>query len=368
MNRQPMHTRPTARRMPQIVAPVASTTSGYSRSNGSADAFGPGPQLPSSESTVTWLQPSADAGSRRRIGGEESVPLRVGDDRDRILPEQPLSASTASVRRPRRHPRGRPRRRLRDGAGRHLAGPMLLLSGPARRLRTRSTPSRTSARSARRSATPSRAGRPSARQRPRHPPVPGRSRDRRDEAGRHPRDGDEPGLLNAAGTRLYYNETDRVGADKQGTVSAFAIDRKDGKLTLLNTVASGGRPDVRQLPSVRPASAGRQLLRRQRGRAAGAPRRPVIFHGPGQLQLPGLRRHRLRQQAHDRPLRRRRRPRASRRRDCGGLSPPGQASGGVVAVFRRWSAAGTPADEVGRPSAAGLIERGPSAITRPQSP
>src|SRR5215475_5407952 len=38
--------------------------------------------------------------------------------------------------------------------------------------------------------------------------------------------------LNAAGTRLYSaNETDRVGADKEGTVGAFAIDRADGHLT-----------------------------------------------------------------------------------------------------------------------------------------
>src|ERR1700754_2569305 len=43
--------------------------------------------------------------------------------------------------------------------------------------------------------------------------------------------------LNAAGTRLYStNETDRVGKEKEGTVSAFAIDRSDGKLKLLNTV------------------------------------------------------------------------------------------------------------------------------------
>ena len=35
--------------------------------------------------------------------------------------------------------------------------------------------------------------------------------------------------VNAAGTRLYSaNETDRVGDDKEGTVSAFAIDRADG--------------------------------------------------------------------------------------------------------------------------------------------
>jgi 6-phosphogluconolactonase len=48
-------------------------------------------------------------------------------------------------------------------------------------------------------------------------------------------------VLNAAGTRLYSaNETDRVGEDKQGTVSAFAVNRADGALTLLNTVRSGG--------------------------------------------------------------------------------------------------------------------------------
>ena len=48
-------------------------------------------------------------------------------------------------------------------------------------------------------------------------------------------------VLNAAGTRLYSaNETDRVGAGKHGTVSAFAIDRKNGKLSPLNTIPSGG--------------------------------------------------------------------------------------------------------------------------------
>lgn len=47
--------------------------------------------------------------------------------------------------------------------------------------------------------------------------------------------------LNAAGTRLYSaNETDRVGPEKEGTVSAWAVDRADGKLRLLNTVRSGG--------------------------------------------------------------------------------------------------------------------------------
>ena len=48
-------------------------------------------------------------------------------------------------------------------------------------------------------------------------------------------------VLNAGGTRLYSaNETDRVGDDKQGTVSAFAISRGEGGLELLNTVRSGG--------------------------------------------------------------------------------------------------------------------------------
>jgi 6-phosphogluconolactonase (cycloisomerase 2 family) len=48
-------------------------------------------------------------------------------------------------------------------------------------------------------------------------------------------------VLNAAGTRLYSaNETDRVGENKEGSVSAFAINRSDGKLKLLTTVRSGG--------------------------------------------------------------------------------------------------------------------------------
>src|SRR5688572_10186536 len=37
--------------------------------------------------------------------------------------------------------------------------------------------------------------------------------------------------VNAARTRLYSaNETDRVGEDKQGSVSAFAVNRADGRL------------------------------------------------------------------------------------------------------------------------------------------
>jgi 6-phosphogluconolactonase len=48
-------------------------------------------------------------------------------------------------------------------------------------------------------------------------------------------------VVNAAGTRLYSaNETDRIGDSKEGTISAFAIDRADGTLKPLNTVRSGG--------------------------------------------------------------------------------------------------------------------------------
>jgi len=47
--------------------------------------------------------------------------------------------------------------------------------------------------------------------------------------------------LNAAGTRLYATkETDRQCDAKEGSVSAFAINRADGQLKLLNTVRSGG--------------------------------------------------------------------------------------------------------------------------------
>ena len=55
--------------------------------------------------------------------------------------------------------------------------------------------------------------------------------------------GTSPSCLcaNTAGTRLYSaNETDRVGKDKEGTVSSFTIDRANGKLKSLNTVRSGG--------------------------------------------------------------------------------------------------------------------------------
>lgn len=47
--------------------------------------------------------------------------------------------------------------------------------------------------------------------------------------------------INAAGTHLYSaNETDRVGANHEGTVSAFEVDQRTGQLKLLNTVKSGG--------------------------------------------------------------------------------------------------------------------------------
>lgn len=47
--------------------------------------------------------------------------------------------------------------------------------------------------------------------------------------------------LNSTGTRLYSaNESDRQGERNEGTVSAFAINPRDGKLELLNSVRSGG--------------------------------------------------------------------------------------------------------------------------------
>jgi 6-phosphogluconolactonase len=48
-------------------------------------------------------------------------------------------------------------------------------------------------------------------------------------------------VANADGTRLYStNETDKMEHGVSGSVSAFAIDRATGQLTLLNTVSSGG--------------------------------------------------------------------------------------------------------------------------------
>ncbi len=56
--------------------------------------------------------------------------------------------------------------------------------------------------------------------------------------------GTSPSCLafNAAKTHLYSaNETERIGDEEAGSVSAFAIDPRDGKLKLLNTVSSGGK-------------------------------------------------------------------------------------------------------------------------------
>ncbi|MCH8216153.1 MAG: lactonase family protein [Planctomycetes bacterium] len=56
--------------------------------------------------------------------------------------------------------------------------------------------------------------------------------------------GTSPSALafNAARTRLYSaNETERIGDEEAGSVSAFAINPADGQLQLLNTVSSGGK-------------------------------------------------------------------------------------------------------------------------------
>jgi 6-phosphogluconolactonase (cycloisomerase 2 family) len=56
--------------------------------------------------------------------------------------------------------------------------------------------------------------------------------------------GNSPSCLvfNAAKTRLYSaNESESIGEDESGTVSAFAVDPHDGKLRLLNSVRSGGK-------------------------------------------------------------------------------------------------------------------------------
>jgi len=64
-------------------------------------------------------------------------------------------------------------------------------------------------------------------------------------------------VLNASGTRLYStNETDRVGDDRQGTASAFVVNRSDGSLQFLNTVRTGGAGPTHA--SVHPG--GRHLL------------------------------------------------------------------------------------------------------------
>ena len=56
--------------------------------------------------------------------------------------------------------------------------------------------------------------------------------------------GTSPSCLafNLAKTHLYSaNETERIGKDEAGSISAFAINKVDGQLKLLNTVSSGGK-------------------------------------------------------------------------------------------------------------------------------
>jgi 6-phosphogluconolactonase (cycloisomerase 2 family) len=48
-------------------------------------------------------------------------------------------------------------------------------------------------------------------------------------------------VLNSAGTRLYSsNETEHLKENDAGSISAFAIDRSTGEVTVMNTVSSGG--------------------------------------------------------------------------------------------------------------------------------
>jgi 6-phosphogluconolactonase len=49
-------------------------------------------------------------------------------------------------------------------------------------------------------------------------------------------------VFNASKTHLYSaNETERIGDDEAGSVSAFKVDSSTGQLTLMNTVSSGGK-------------------------------------------------------------------------------------------------------------------------------
>lgn len=49
-------------------------------------------------------------------------------------------------------------------------------------------------------------------------------------------------VFNKTKTHLYSaNETERIGTDESGSISAFTVSPTDGQLTLLNTVSSGGK-------------------------------------------------------------------------------------------------------------------------------
>ena len=66
-----------------------------------------------------------------------------------------------------------------------------------------------------------------------------------------------------AGTRLYSaNETERIGDEEHGSISAFAVSPVDGTLTLMNSVSSGGKgPGSSQCASVGTFCACCELLR-----------------------------------------------------------------------------------------------------------
>ena len=165
-------------------------------------------------------------------------------------------------------------------------------------------------------------GRSAAREWPWHSSLPGRSRHRNDDALGVVEMGTSPSCLalNGDGTRLYSaNETDRVGDDKQGTISAFAVNRADGKLELLNTVRSGGAgPDLCQRASGRTPPARGQLFRRFRRGAPDPGRRPA---GRG-LGRQGRCRHNRPHQGDARPAGqlRRQRPRSDARPHDSGRS------------------------------------------------
>ena len=108
------------------------------------------------------------------------------------------------------------------------------------------------------------------------------SRDRRADAGRRARDGHEPELPGRERRRdaalLRQRDRPRRRREARGRSARSPIDRADGKLTLLNTVRSGGAGPT--YVSVHPSGtvpARRQLLRRLRRGAADPARR----HGSG---------------------------------------------------------------------------------------
>ena len=137
--------------------------------------------------------------------------------------------------------------------------------------------------------------------------------------------------LNAAGTRLYSaNETDRVGDDKEGTVSAFAINRADGKLKLLNTVRSGGAGPT--YVSIHPSGRFVLVANYFGGSVAVL---PILPDGPG-------RRHRRQERCRqDRPHQGDQRPtgqlRLQRTRSDSRAHDPGRSVRALRAARRTWA-------------------------------